>query len=568
MEPQQELTGVISDFAQALAASFDPDQAAHAVISLVREVDVTNESLSGVPVTDIISQEGLDAAARFFKFGFPFALRAVYPAVQQLATHYYSPASANETEWAQEVIYKSGKAAICAQLTDGIPAGLVRLTKPSDKEFLFRYSHAKCGIEYFDEIDASFVRRHLTKQMLEEAELLSLKVSANIERIMAESLSNPDGVFISYNIPGSVWATFVRQAPYQVVLMQGHDDFGQDEVFGGVCYGQYCQAVEYLIATALMHTHFCTMLGRRNPEVDAGVILTRVDEKQHVIEELGNYLGTTPKVAEQVLSCLCMTPDNSESYLSEPGAPPPPYIQISNNQLVRSAAGCMINPFCFLNKSLKAKFRKDYDKLVNEREARFMNDVYSLFEGERFITVNRTVDISSDKGNTDLDAVVFDTQTKTLALFQLKWQDPLGESIKLRRTKADNLFKANDWVDRVCSWLKSKSGPEILQHVLKTNGASRKKELKELKDVCLFVVGRHNMHFSNREMDNRAVWASWQGICAAQIQIAAFVQDDPIWALYARLRIQEADGRISRDDVPPTEYDMQLGSYTIRHTSA
>lgn len=565
MEPQQELTDVINGFSSTLATSFDPSEAAHAVISLVREVDVTNDSLSSVPVTDTMPQEALDAAARFFKFGFPFALRVVYPAVQQLATHYYSPASWSETEWAQGAIYQGGKAAICTQLIDGIPAGLVQLTKPGDKEFLFRYSHAKCGIEYFDEMDASYVRRHLTKQMREEGELLSLKVSASIERIMAESLSNPEGVFISYSVPGSVWATFVRQAPYQVLLMQGHDDFGQDEAFGGVYYSQYCQAIEYLIATALMHTYFCHMLGRRNPEVDAGVILTRVDEKQHVIDELGSYLGSTPQVAEQVLSCLCMTPDNSESYLSEPGAPPPPYIQISNTQLIRSTAGCMINPFWFLNKSLKAKYRKDYDKLVNEREARFMSDIYSLFEGERFITVNRPVDISSDKGDTDLDAVAFDTQTKTLGLFQVKWQDPLGESIKLRRTKADNLFKANEWVAKVCSWLKSKSGSEILQHVLKTNGASR---WHELSDVCLFVIGRHNMHFSNREMDDRAVWASWQGVAAAQIQMAAFAQDDPIWTLYARLRMQEVDSRIGRDDVPPTEYDMHLWPYTIRHAKA
>ena len=58
---------------------------------------------------------------------------------------------------------------------------------------------------------------------------------------------------------------------------------------------------------------------------------------------------------------------------------------------------------------------------------------------------------------TDIDAAVFDTTTGTLGLFQLKWQDPFGTSMRRRNSKMMNfLEETNQWVSTVSSILLEK----------------------------------------------------------------------------------------------------------------
>ncbi len=495
-------------------------------------------------------------------FGFPAGLKQIYPAVEHRATHFFSIAAPGDTEWAQEVLYQTGKAVISLQLVEGIKAGLVTLTKPSSSKFLFRYNHAACGIEYFDKLDDRFVRQELTERINKTLSERCLLVSDDTEALMNQSLSSPQSRFISYDAPAEVWELFLERASYQLLLVPGSNDFGPNDVFGGIQYFKYYDALRYLTALSLMHTHYCQLLSERSPDIDLGVILTHIEPASHVVGDMADFLEISIYEAEVVLGCLCLSPENHESYLDEPSVPPPPYIRISDSQLIRSSAGCLTSPFGFLNRMLKHKYALDYSKAVNEREDRFIEDLCRLFEGARFIRVKRPVNIRSDKGNTDIDAVIYDTYTKALGLFQLKWQDPLGESVRLRRTKAENLFKANEWVDKVCSWLHQRSGAEILTgtHVMRKRPSNQ-----ALGEVFLFVLGRHNIHFTNGRMDTRAVWASWQGILASQARVAAFMEDDPIRMMYTKLRIYGADDRIRHGETPPTEYDMQLGPYRIEH---
>lgn len=564
-DPQQELTNAIDRFLLAVESSFDSHLASQAVVSLIRELDLLNASRGDVPVIDEKHAKLMATGERMVRFGFPLVLKHLYPFVVQCATHIYSTGDKTEEEWAQEVIYKGGKAAICRQLMDGIPAGLVKLSKSSATEFVFSYNHAKCGIEYFDEVDAALVRNELIARIQDKAEESNLYMTDALEESMQKSLMSPLNKLILYDAPDDVWELFLRQAPYQLILMDGHDDFSPDDIFGGIPYADYYEAVIYIVASALMHTHYCQLLSQRNNDIDLGVILTYIQPYDKAVQELKEYLDISHADTTVILNCLCMSEMNYEMYLSEPGASPPPYIKVSESQLVRSTAGCMLNPFHFLHKNLKETYSFEYSKAVNEREVRFMNDLYRQFEGDRFITINKPVIIKSEKGVTDIDAIIYDTHTKALGLFQLKWQDPLGESIKLRRTKAENLHKANDWVDKICSWLKKKNGPEIL-----TATRVMRKPPKEdaLGEVFLFVLGRHNIHFTDSSKDDRAVWASWQGVLASYSQIAAFMEDDPIRMMYTKLRIYEAEARIRYGEIPPTEYDMELGPYKITHLPA
>ena len=106
---------------------------------------------------------------------------------------------------------------------------------------------------------------------------------------------------------------------------------------------------------------------------------------------------------------------------------------------------------------------------------------------------------------TDIDAAVFDTTTGTLGLFQLKWQDPFGTSMRKRNSKMMNFFEeTNRWVSTVSSILLE--NPRALDHLL----GERAVRIHDTKRIHLFVIGRHFSHFSGGTYrDSRAAWGTW-----------------------------------------------------------
>ena len=572
LPPEQELKNLMEGLLLSVGSSFDHNSAAHILIALVREMDLTHGNLWLLPATGRTDYHSALAAARMIGFGYPAGLRQVYPAVAQVrcATHFFAGTMPGDIEWAQEILYQSGKAAISLRLLDGIPGGLVSLIRPSPFEFVFRYNHTACGIEYFDELDLSVVEEEFAVRIEDELARQDLLVTDETEALMRRSMSSPCNQFISYDPPDEVWDLFLQRASYWLLLQTAGYDFGPEDAFGGIRYDVYREAVRYLIAYGTMHTHYCRLLALQNPDIDEGVLLTYIDSKQRIVEDLSSFLEITESDATEVMGCLCLTPEHYEKYLEEPGAPPPPYLMMSDTQVIRSTAGCLANPCGFLNRMLKIRHPLDHSKMVNRREDRFIKDLGRLFEGERFIRIEKPVPVTIEKPvpgkkkkkDTDIDAVIYDTHTKSLGLFQLKWQDPLGESVRLRRTKAENFFEANEWVDIVCKWLQQRNGAEILKE---TQVMPQQPAQDALGEIFLFVLGRHNVHYTNSTPDARAVWGSWHGVMASRIQVAAFMEDDPIRELYTKLWLYQGENRLGRDEFPPAEYGMRLGPYHIQH---
>src|SRR5690606_31271391 len=96
-------------------------------------------------------------------------------------------------------------------------------------------------------------------------------------------------------------------------------------------------------------------------------------------------------------------------------------------------------------------------------EERFRNELFHMFPYPNLIKIPKGVDIKIDGRKTDIDAVIFDTKTMTLGLFQLKWQDPYRKSMRERFSRISNLFKkASEWVEKVEYWLTNTDPNNIL----------------------------------------------------------------------------------------------------------
>lgn len=119
--------------------------------------------------------------------------------------------------------------------------------------------------------------------------------------------------------------------------------------------------------------------------------------------------------------------------------------------------------------------------------------------------VHRSLDVQTPKGKTDIDAVLLDESAGTLGLFQLKWQEPFGYSLRERASRKENFEKANQWIERICSWL----GSRTLAEVGVALGFDR--VVAERINRChLVVLSREHSHFSGpNQLDERAAWGNW-----------------------------------------------------------
>ena len=228
-------------------------------------------------------------------------------------------------------------------------------------------------------------------------------------------------------------------------MMQGYDDFDNKDIFGGIEYWKYVTIVELIIGVGIKHTDACFMLKEENPRVLLENLLTYTQSKQRAISDYAKYMNWSEDEIKQIFEAITLTKDNFDYYLEYPCTPLPIFFEVGGELLIRSVAGCFSNPFSILNRELKRKYKKDYDKAVNNRENRFRNELFKLFPQNNVIKVPKEINISFNGIRTDIDAVVFDQTAGTLGLFQLKWQDRYGYSIKERYSRISNLFpKANE----------------------------------------------------------------------------------------------------------------------------
>ena len=299
-----------------------------------------------------------------------------------------------------------------------------------------------------------------------------------------------------------------------------------------------------------------------NPKVNLQNLLTYTHFKDKTLDIYKNYFGASQTEIEQIFSCITLNKENFNYYLEYPGASLPMYVQVSDNMLVRLISGCLGNPFELLNRELKRKFEKDYFEAVNKREERFRRELYHLFPHDNVIKIPKGINIKIDGKETDIDAALFDTNTMTLGLFQLKWQDPFRKSMRERFSRITNLFqKATQWIEKVEYWL-TNTEPRIILDTLDI-----KKYYKDeiyLTEVHLFVPSRNNMNFTNVDgMDDRVAWGTWYQMIESQA-IVKSSSDNVIRDAFIKLKTLSPKNRMKNEKIPEIpNFETRFGKYRI-----
>lgn len=205
------------------------------------------------------------------------------------------------------------------------------------------------------------------------------------------------------------------------------------------------------------------ILCEKHPQINLYNILSTPMILDEVYSSYANFLDIDINDIRKIFDLLIVTENNIEEHLREDKDFSPLFVKIGSRFVCRSVKGCLGAPILFLHNELKRQYPKDYFRWINERELTFRNQLYHLFDSERFVKVGRNVELNTNGIRTDIDAVLFDKKTKTLGLFQLKWQDKYAADLKARKSRISNFYpKAKEWIEKMIKWESAASSKEIL----------------------------------------------------------------------------------------------------------
>lgn len=259
------------------------------------------------------------------------------------------------------------------------------------------------------------------------------------------------------------------------------------------------------------HIYCAHLLMQEHQELVIENLLNVFFVKQDLIQLIGKNCSISDETALSILRIASLSPDTM-GYYANGNARSAPFIQISEHQYLRTIKGLLDEPFDFILYNIRNFFPEAWDKNVNQREAVFRTQLYTVFDDPRFSCVQHPVIIKEkNKTLTDIDAVVIDKKTGEIALFQLKWQDPADYSPFTLKSKRSNYYSAAEkWLEIIEKWLSNSADEDIASKL------GVKVKYFDKKKISIFVLGRRRGNYSgNGPYPYECAWSQWYQIMYA-----------------------------------------------------
>jgi hypothetical protein len=430
--------------------------------------------------------------------------------------------------WASATLYRAGLATHLNRL-----AGLIRHQLASlelSNSGALRFVITAGDLEAQDREAISWYAGHVRETAKPFLDRLRAEQGAWVGQELRRSVSEDPTFGIKYASSRDLESYFEAHAERRIAGLAGNDGLPPDSVIGPLTYGQFSQAVATGVARALKHSAFVkTLLSRGQRDTSRG-ILTVFEFDEALSEQWGDVLGLDAARMEVVMEMLGLSAADTKFLATTSDCPQALLVRGGNRCWHMPVFGGLHNPFSWLNRKLQRSFRRDWDKAVNAREALFREDLRRLFPEPRFFMADRPHVIRDGKRVlTDIDAVVVDRLSCTMAVFQLKWQDAFENSLAERASRQRNLVReGNDWIETVsrhCAGLDSKEHATRLG----VNGELA----RQVREFRYFVLTRNGAQFSGGETkDRRAAWLSWYDLLKISHSVTKY--HDPLSGIWKR----------------------------------
>lgn len=292
-----------------------------------------------------------------------------------------------------------------------------------------------------------------------------------------------------------------------------------NSIIGGRPFSVWRSECERALGRTLAHINFSLLLCQDRPETSLRDVLTMFCTKADAAAVL-NEAGGVKAGCDQVLRALTLEPEDLEDWSKAYEPPASQYVSLDREFVLIPCYGMLANPYYAMFRHIRKHHRKDWDKAVDAREGVFRADLASLFPSPRYLVPKHGYKLKRCDGShlTDIDALILDRATGSVALVQLKWHDPYGRSIAERESRRKNLQKAADWVESVNQWVCGRSCAEI-------SCALQLPRSQSTHSPEVFVLSRYAARFAGDDREDLgATWLSWPELK----HVMSHANDDPI----------------------------------------
>ncbi|HFF2056887.1 hypothetical protein KK196_12095 [Pseudomonas aeruginosa] len=324
---------------------------------------------------------------------------------------------------------------------------------------------------------------------------------------MSSYVDSPDGWFIHYESDKEITSAYLEKAKLYGKGFLEAEAFPDDVSIGGRSFGEWKHACDHALSRILCHIDFVGLLQRKNPGISASDVLTRYD-KRNAIDQTWLTAGLSANQIAPTMEALTLKSGNLSDWEKAHETPCSFYISLDKEHVLLPCFGALANPYFALFRHLRHSYKSDWDRSVDRREAIFRNDLAKAFPEPNFLVPSHGFRLRRINGSqiTDVDAIILDKRHGTMVLVQLKWHDVFGFSLPERESRRRNIVKANEWTQRVLSWIDGRTSAELVKALGLDATASDTPPI-------LYVVARYAARFSGElDQDPRASWLGWPEI--------------------------------------------------------
>jgi hypothetical protein len=446
---------------------------------------------------------------KFISHGLGPILKTFLPALEQYGDGIpWAPTNDKLATWADTVLSETGQLDNLRRLAHCERYGLVRSEVISDDHISITLTAKRS--ELLDIGDHAWLIERELGNNANFIESLEAQTRGWARDRIDEYVDIDSGWFIRYDSDTELLKHYRDLARINFIKSPESEALPDSARLGPRTFGEWRELAIMAAGRAMLHISFATRLSALNKgQLDLRNLLTIYVRHEDLRAVWRQQTGLTDdKSVEEIADIFMLTSETAEAYFRDHDYSLPFHIRFGKYFALLPLFASVINPCTFLATELKRRYRKDWDRAVNEREKKFCLDLYQLLQTPRYIPGPENFTLRSANGEmaTDIDAVLFDSHSNGLYLFQLKWFDVFGLSLKERHSKIQNLLKVNKWVELVWNWAMSQSSDSVLRALKLRPNTLVTKPLT----IRLFVLTRYSARFSgSHKFDARAAWLSW-----------------------------------------------------------
>ncbi|ROU01355.1 hypothetical protein EB809_04445 [Marinobacter sp. R17] len=527
-ETDDALSARLGQFQEEALRAFEGREA-EAVIAITRVLDFTT-------VSALWRYSGQANPARAQKVNPMVLLKGCAPALRPFlaATKFqggglpFGPSDPVQTDFAYSYLNACGSLTFLRRMAALERFGLASTEKITSDHYRITVS---AGVP---EEASRYLRSMLAEERKTFLSTRKRKYWNKLHARMKKYVQPSDDWFIRYDNDWPIVEAYRENARLFSRSFPEGEAFPDETPIGDRTFGDWKEACNQALGRILTHIDFAMFLHNKKPSIALDNVLTifiRRDDAEAVWEEA----GLPPSQIRATMRALTLEHEDLDGWEQAFEVPTVFYIGIGKNFLLLPCFGALLNSYFALFRHLRDRYRVDWDRAVDNREAVFRASLGELFSHSRYLVPDHGFKLRRESGSviTDIDAVIVDRETGDLALVQLKWHDVFGFSLKERESRRKNIEKANEWVKRVVSWIDGRSSQEVAAGLGIEGTLSR-------RPPVLYVIARYEARFSGDHVyDDRACWLGWPEMQAVYTHLLSGA-DSPLLEIPVRVKEGES----------------------------